>query len=107
MRKGDAVSLLEMDFLAVGLKPEREYRFDPGRRWRFDYAFPDSKVAVEVDGGTYSGGRHTTGSGYAKDAEKMNAAIVDGWAVLRYTTAMIQAGAIEQIQAVVKLRGEQ
>lgn len=30
----------------------REHRFHPTRRWRFDFAWPDEKVALEVEGGT-------------------------------------------------------
>ena len=78
---------------AAGLPAARaEYAFDPSRKWRFDYAFPSVKVAVEVDGGTYVGGRHVTGSGYAKDLEKLNTALVQGWRILRVTPAMVEDG---------------
>lgn len=86
-----------------GLTPEREYRFDPNRRWRFDFAFPANMLAVEVEGGTWSGGRHTRGSGYAKDMEKYNAAVKLGWRVLRYSTDMVLAGtAIEEVSEFLK-----
>jgi len=78
--------------MARNLWPVREHRFHPVRRWRFDLAFPDRKLAIEVDGGTWSNGRHTRGAGYAKDAEKGNAAIVLGWRVLHYTSNVIQSG---------------
>jgi very-short-patch-repair endonuclease len=65
--------------------PEKEYRFCPERRWRFDYAYPDVKIAIEQEGGAYSGGRHTRGSGFIKDMEKYNKAVMLGWRVLRYT----------------------
>jgi len=77
--------------LAPWLKePEREYRFSPPRRWRFDFAWPDEKVAVEVEGGTWSFGRHVRGRGYAADCEKYNAAVIDGWRVLRFTGGMLR-----------------
>ena len=66
--------------------PEREYRFHPTRRWRFDFAWPEVKVAVEIHGGIWSGGRHTRGKGLAKDCEKHNAATKLGWRVLYYTS---------------------
>lgn len=70
-------------------EPEREYRFDPVRRWRFDFAWPDVRVALEVEGGVYSHGRHTRGSGFTRDVEKYNMAVMLGWAVLRVTGAML------------------
>jgi very-short-patch-repair endonuclease len=62
-----------------------EHRFDAVRKWRFDFAWPSRMLAVEVEGGTHSGGRHTRGAGYAADCEKYNAATISGWRVLRFT----------------------
>jgi very-short-patch-repair endonuclease len=78
---------------ALGIHPERQWRFHPTRLWRFDFAMPAHMVAVEVDGGTWNGGRHVRGSGYRKDTEKMNAAQALGWTVLRYTTDTVRSGA--------------
>jgi len=64
---------------------EVEYKFHPKRRWRFDFAFPLIKIAVEIEGGVWSGGRHTRGAGFIKDMEKYNAAVLLGWRVLRYS----------------------
>jgi len=64
--------------------PEREYRFDPERRWRFDFAWPGLKVAVEIEGGVWIRGRHVRPAGYLGDLEKYNRAVVLGWRVLRY-----------------------
>lgn len=90
-------STLETQFLAawraVAGRPEplEEYRFAaPQRRWRFDFAWPACLVAVEIEGGQWSGGRHTRGKGFAADCEKYNAASLAGWRVLRYTTADIR-----------------
>jgi hypothetical protein len=67
--------------------PEAEYQFAPPRKWRFDFAWPDQKVALEVDGGIWikGGGRHTRGSGWLKDTEKLNTAASLGWRLLRTT----------------------
>jgi very-short-patch-repair endonuclease len=65
--------------------PKREYEFCPGRKWRFDFAWIEQKLAVEVEGGNWSGGRHTRGRGFEQDCEKYNAAILMGWRVLRFT----------------------
>jgi len=65
---------------------EREYKFHPVRKWRFDFADPHGKVAVEIEGGAFSGGRHTRGAGFIADCEKYNAAILMGWRVFRFAT---------------------
>ena len=86
--------LLEQHMRLTGLPaPEREYRFHPSRRWRFDFAWPRSKVAVEVDGGIYSRGRHVRGKGFERDAEKRNAAVVAGWRLLHFTPRQVRNGA--------------
>lgn len=73
-------------------KPAREYRFHPERRWRFDFAWPQRKVALEVEGGTRTGGRHVRGDGFAADCEKYNTAAIMGWRVLRVTGEMVHDG---------------
>ena len=75
-------------------KPEAEWRFHPTRRWRFDWAFPDEKhkLAIEVDGGIFVAGRHTRGAGVLKDMEKLNAAAILGWRVLRFTPQQVKTG---------------
>ena len=85
--------LLAGQMRQAGLPPlEREYRFCPGRQWRFDFAAPLAKVAVECEGGTWSDGAHVRGAGYAEDCEKYNQAAVMGWKVLRFTREMIERG---------------
>jgi very-short-patch-repair endonuclease len=78
------VSRFERLLRSVGLPaPVREHRFHAVRRWRFDYAWPEQRVALEVDGGVWTGGRHTRGAGFIKDMEKLNAATIAGWRVVR------------------------
>lgn len=84
---------------------EQQHRFHPVRKWRFDFAIPDKKVAVEVDGGVWlpkhgKKSRHTTGTGYQKDCEKLNAAVSLGWRVLRYTPQMLATNPIECIEQI-------
>lgn len=64
-----------------------EWRFHPTRNWRFDVAWPALRVAVELHGGTNTGGRHVRGYGIREDCRKVNAATVRGWRVLTYTEA--------------------
>lgn len=61
----------------------RELVFHPTRKWRFDYAFPEQKLAVEIDGQ----GRHQRYVGYREDCAKGNAAILHGWRVLHFVAA--------------------
>ena len=73
-------------FAACGLpKPVTELEFHPKREWRFDFAWPKYKLALEVEGGIHSGGRHTQPAGFLGDMEKYNSAAVLGWRVLRFT----------------------
>jgi hypothetical protein len=72
--------------------PTTEHRFAPPRRWRFDLAWPDVRLAVEVEGGTWSTSRHTTGAGFEADCIKYNEAAILGWRVLRVTPSMIDDG---------------
>lgn len=82
----------------------KEHRFHSTRKWRFDYAHPASMVAIELDGGVYSGGRHTRGAGYTKDCEKLNTATLMGWAVIRLTPEMITMNNIEAIRDLMMRR---
>lgn len=63
-------------------KPEAEFRFHPTRRWRFDFAWPSARVALEVDGGVWVRGKHGRGTGIVQDHAKRNEAAVMGWRVL-------------------------
>jgi hypothetical protein len=60
--------------------PVREHRFHAERRWRFDFAWPSIKLAVEIEGR----GRHQTVVGFRNDCEKYNEALRMGWRVLRF-----------------------
>lgn len=69
----------------LGVECVKELRFHPKRKWRFDYAIPDYKIALEVEGGVWTGGRHTSPKGFLGDIEKYNTATLMGWIVLRTT----------------------
>src|SRR4051812_23319814 len=84
---------------------EREYRFDPLRRWRFDFAVVDKKLGIEVEGGTWTNGRHNRGSGMAADCIKYANAVLQGWAILRFTTEQVISGyAIDTILQYLEMR---
>jgi len=73
-------------------EPIREYKFHPDRRWRSDFVWTDHKLICEVEGGVYTQGRHTRGSGFEKDCEKYNHATLLGYRVLRVTGKHIKSG---------------
>lgn len=80
----------------LGVPFASEYRFDTdGRGWRFDFAFPEKKIAIEIEGGVWSGGRHTRGYGYKADIEKYNAAAMQGWKLNRFTADDLRSGKFE------------
>jgi very-short-patch-repair endonuclease len=64
-------------------QPDREWRFTTERRWRFDFAWPSHKIALEVEGGVWTSGRHTRGGGFLADCEKYNEAAALGWRLIR------------------------
>lgn len=90
-------SLPEMLFMSqcatdLAELPEREYVFARPRRWRADFAFVQSKVLVEIEGGLWTRGRHVRPLGFENDARKSNAAVLLGWRVLRFSSSMVQSG---------------
>jgi len=79
---------------AYGLPiPCREFMFC-ARRWRIDFAWPERKIALEVDGGIWTGGGHTRGSGVIRDQDKMNRATILGWRIIHCTPADVKAGKV-------------
>lgn len=85
----------------------REYRFDAVRRWRFDFAWPDARVAVEVNGGRYAfaGGRHASPDDY----EKLRRAAALGWRVLPVAPSELSdrpAAVIQDVRDALKLGGQ-
>tara|TARA_R100001460_G_scaffold32059_2_gene63045 strand:- start:146 stop:532 length:387 start_codon:yes stop_codon:yes gene_type:complete len=89
---------LAAQLLAAGVGFEREQTLIPKRRFRFDFLITGSDLVIEVEGGTWSGGRHTSGAGFRSDCYKYNLALELGYRVLRYTTDMVTKGeAIAQI----------
>ena len=83
--------------------PVPEHRFAPPRRWRFDWAWLDQKVALEVQGGLFTQGRHSRGAALMKEHEKLNAAAALGWRVCFVTPAQIRNGSwLAVIEAAIR-----
>lgn len=114
---------LERQIRAAHLLPFlREYRFLPGRRFRADFCWPlpGTQLIVEIDGGTFARtgatrcprcgetpkGRHSGGTGRARDCEKQNLAVIQGWRYLTVTTQQVRDGqALRWITAALAREG--
>lgn len=103
-------STLETGFLLlwrqayISPQPKQEHKFHPNRGWRFDFAFPEYWVAIEIDGGQYRPkGSHNTATAIQRDCEKMNAAMRLGWRVLRYTTRDLHDRPLQVIEEVAAM----
>ena len=84
--KPRATGLFPKLCVAQGLPaPVAEFTFHETRKWRFDWAWPEQRIALECNGGIWVQGRHSRGSGLLKEHEKMNAAAVLGWKILYAT----------------------
>lgn len=84
-----------------------EYQFLEKRKFRFDYAVPSLKIAIEINGGQFVNGRHNRGgAGYEADLEKLNLAQLEGWKVLQFTYQQIAKGLhikhIENIKSTIQ-----
>ena len=96
----DAFCLLLRQHL--GIEVVAEHRFHPTRLWRFDYAIPSERIAIEIDGGVWIEGRHNRPKGYIADLEKFNNAAALGWRVLKFTPQQqFTMKALRLIQATV------
>ena len=85
-------NVLATHLRACRISFEQEYRFHTKRKWRADFWIIGTKILVEVEGGIWSGGRHTRGKGYIGDMEKYNAAARMGFTVFRSSTAQVKPG---------------
>ena len=97
---------LALQLRIAGIPFTREHRFCE-RRWKFDFALPGT-LAVEIEGGAWSGGRHTRSKGFIADMSKYNHAAALGWVVLRFTPQQVKSGqAISEITNHFQTKGEQ
>ncbi len=82
-----------------------EYKFLNDRKFRFDFACPIAWIAIEIEGGTWTQGRHTRGKGYSSDCEKYNLAQLAGWKVFRFTSDMLRHGPHKHLTPIIELIG--
>jgi hypothetical protein len=105
-REAKALPLL-LQMKAAGIPtPETEVKFVRDRDWCFDYAWRGWMIALEVEGGVFTQGRHVRGIGFTRDCEKYNRAAILHWMLLRVTTAMVKDGrAIDTLRDAFAARG--
>lgn len=92
--KGIEKAVIEQVLKNLNLTYVKELKFSDKRKFRFDYAIPFYRIAVEFEGIISTKSRHTTITGYTRDCEKYNLAQIEGWKVLRYTA--LNYGNLEQ-----------
>lgn len=90
-RMSEGEETLAFELGRAGIPFAREFTFARPRRWRADFLV-GTTILVEVDGGSWTGGRHSTGTGFEADCEKQNAATLEGYRLLRFTPRMVDDG---------------
>lgn len=78
-------------------EPIPELRFKPERKWRFDWAWLAPMVALEIQGGIWTKGRHTQGAALLREWEKLNEAAIMGWRILYCEPADVESGAVFEV----------
>ena len=109
-KKADVKIALCRQIALAGLPaPHTELLFAPivdgkhVRLWRFDLAWPQQQIALEIEGSFFHGGRHGGAQSSVRDMEKRNAAAVLGWRVMIIDTKRAVDGtAIVWLQAALK-----
>jgi len=86
-----------------------EHRFHPKRRWRFDMANIENKIAIEIEGGIFSkgngqkgSGAHSSVTGILRDIEKYNNATALGWRVIRVVPTVSKLNDIKELVMAIK-----
>lgn len=88
----DYSGMIQTALNIIGIESVKEFQFIENRKYRFDLAIPEYKIAIEFEGIFFDGrkSRHTQAKGYSEDCKKYNLATQAGWKILRFTTADTQ-----------------
>jgi very-short-patch-repair endonuclease len=92
VKQSNGEALMAFQLRVAKIPHETEYRFHPSRKWRADFAIPARKLLIEVEGGSWTEGRHNRGKGFEDDCEKYSVAAALGWRVIRATTGQVESG---------------
>ncbi len=84
------IRLVKME---LGLEVWPEFYFSTDRQYRLDYAIPELKIGIEVNGGIWAKGNsgHSSGKGIMRDYDKSNLAQSLGWKVLSVVPAQMES----------------
>ena len=89
---------LAFQLTAVGLTGfERQHRYAKPRKLAADFAWPESRLLVEVQGGIWGRKAHGSITGILADIDRLNAATLAGWRLLRVTPDMVKSGVALQV----------
>lgn len=110
--KTSAEEVLAIDLAGACLPFVRQFRYAKGRNLTADFMVEHCKalictqrVLVEVQGGVYTKKAHGSVTGVLADIDRLNAATVNGWRMLRFTPKQVDEGeAIPVIEAALKER---
>jgi hypothetical protein len=96
-KESEATILMWKHLCELDMVRSKEFQFFPGRKWRFDFAISSwdgekKDIAIEIEGGAFTQGRHTRGVGFVNDLEKYNHAALQGWRLLRFTPRQVLDG---------------
>lgn len=80
----------------------KEVKLIPKRQYRFDFAHPFSKVAIEINGGNWVRGRHTRAGALNKEYEKLNLVQIEGYQVFILDGNMITSKWLAKIYEAIK-----
>jgi very-short-patch-repair endonuclease len=108
-RKGSDLERLMAWQIKVAQLPEpiRELMFHPTRKWRADFAWPDHRVMLEVEGGVWVVGAHNRGAHFESDCEKYAEAALLGWTVIRATGRHVKNGtALLWLAKALQIKGD-
>lgn len=99
--------LFEKTIIQLGLPaPVREFQFCPPRKWKIDFAWPEYKLALEVEGGAFIQGRHVRGVGFKGDIEKYNEIQMQGYILFRIMPDQLMSYGIDLIEKFFKKNKE-
>lgn len=89
-------------------EPTREFKALKDRQFPWDFAWPEQRLLVEVQGGIYRQGAHSRGAGIERDMEKLNLATLAGYRCLQFSRGMIEDGtAVAKIRQALEESDEQ